>query len=288
MKTLIIDGNNLIHRTFWTAKTQSKRSNIDDTAEISNFHIYFTLNAVLSYVTKYNPDKVYFAWDEKTLNTVNPRKLKYTNYKENRSKDSTPHQNNNKIKEFLACLGIQSIFPRSLEADDVIAYICNEEEGKKIIISVDKDFLQLINKNVFIYDPIKKQEYNYDNFYEKTGYESVDIWLKAKCLRGDKSDNVEGILSEAKIKKYFTSELTLTLDQQRQYDLNYELFKLGDFSLYIEEVESYRQQLSTPLTPNWTKFTTMCVDHKLNAILNKKETWYSLFFIKNKLQYLFK
>jgi hypothetical protein len=107
-------------------------------------------------------------------------------------------------------------------------------------------------------------------------------------LRGDKSDNVEGILSETKIKKYFTEELTLTLDQQRQCDLNYELFKLGDFTLYIEEVESYRQQLSTPLIPNWTKFTAMCVEHKLNAILNKKETWYSLFFIKNKLQYLFK
>ena len=50
MKTLIIDGNNLVHRTFWTAKTQSKRTGVDDPVQIANFHIYFTLNAIYSYI----------------------------------------------------------------------------------------------------------------------------------------------------------------------------------------------------------------------------------------------
>lgn len=218
---------------------------------------------------------------------VNPRKEKYSNYKENRSTDNTPHLNNNKIKEFLSHLGILSIFPKSLEADDIIAYICKEEAGTKAIISVDKDLLQLINKDVVVYDPIKKQEYNIDNFYEKTGYETVEMWLQAKCLRGDKSDNVEGILSETKTKKFFNNEIKLTSEQQIQYKLNYELFKLGDFSTLEEETAYYSEQLSKKTMPNWNKFLDLCKEHSFNNILNKKETWYTHFFIKNKLQLLF-
>lgn len=284
MKTLIIDGNNLIHRTFWTAKNQANRTGSDD---ISNFHIYFTLNSVLSYTTKYNPDRVIFTWDEKASNDVNPRKLKYKGYKDNRSADTSPHQNNNRIKMFLKSLGILSIFPKSLEADDIIAYITKNEPGNKVVISVDKDLLQLIDETVIVYDPIRKVEYNHTNFYEKTGYKDVETWLKAKCLRGDKSDNVESILSEVKTKKYFDNELELTAEQQDQYNLNYEIFKLGDFSSLEEERNFYIEQLATKLTPNWSEFINLCTEHELNNIIKKKETWYTLFFIKNKLQLLF-
>ena len=89
MKTLIIDGNNLVHRTWWTAKNQAKRN---EDVNLSNLHIYFTLNAIYSYVNKYKPDKTITVWDEKLDYQVNTRKTEFADYKGNRIKDNTPHE----------------------------------------------------------------------------------------------------------------------------------------------------------------------------------------------------
>ena len=98
MKTLIIDGNNLIHRTYHTAKIQSKKTKNHTDYQVSNFHIYFTLNAVSSYVKQFVPDNTIFVWDEKKDYKPNIRKSILKEYKGNRTKDSTPHQNNEVIK----------------------------------------------------------------------------------------------------------------------------------------------------------------------------------------------
>lgn len=289
MKTLIIDGNNLIWRTYWTAKTQSKRTNIDSPDQINNFHIYFTLNAVFSYVTKFNPDRTIFVWDEKLDYQINERKVEFENYKGNRSSDSTPHQNNQTIKHILRHLGIPSIFPRELEADDIISYICNKFTGQKVIISVDKDFLQLINNDIILYDPIRKKEYTTKNFEEETGWSSVDDWMTAKCCMGDKSDNVPGIekFGKSKIKKWIDGEIYLNEDQMAIYDRNFRLFNLGKVMTMREECEYYQQQLDTAVESNWHAFIDECEARDFNFILKKKESWYSLFFLRNKLQSIF-
>ena len=160
MKTLIIDGNNLIHRTYYTAKNQSKKTETHSQEKVNNFHIYFTLNAVSSYVKLFVPDNTIFVWDEKPIYKKNIRKDVLESYKGNRSKDSSPHQNNEVIKSILRSMGINSIFPCQLEADDVVAYICREKEGEKIIVSVDRDFLQLVSKECTLYDPIRKKYFD--------------------------------------------------------------------------------------------------------------------------------
>ena len=61
MKTLILDCNNLLYRTFWISKNKglvnSKSQNIGSV-------LYF-LNCVRSYVKTYQPDRVFAAWDKK-------------------------------------------------------------------------------------------------------------------------------------------------------------------------------------------------------------------------------
>ena len=206
MKTLIIDGNNLIHRTFWTAKNQSKR--IGDPDVIANLHIYFTLNAIYSYANKYKPTKTIVVWDEKLDYQPNIRKEQLDGYKGTRTKDSTPHHQNEQIKEMLSCLGIPSIFPREREADDIVAYICKTFEGEKVIVSVDRDFLQLVDDKTLLYDAIRKREFTLDTFVEDTDY-TKNEWLRAKCLLGDKSDNVPGIprFGKAKVRKWLDGQL---------------------------------------------------------------------------------
>lgn len=289
MKTLIIDGNNLIHRTFWTAKNQSTKTNTDTPEQINNFHIYFTLNAIFSYVSKFTPESIILVWDEKLDYQVNERKTQFSEYKGNRSQDSTPHQNNSIIKTIAQYLGIPSIHPRQYEADDIVSYICRFTPGNKVIVSVDKDFIQLINNDTIFYDPIRKDEYNILNFEEKTGYKNTTDWLTAKCISGDKSDNVPGIykFGKSKISRFLNGEIKLTQEEEEIFQRNYGLFNLHTINLDHEEAQYYKEQLDTLVEADWNAFIGICKERNFNSILNKKESWHSLFFLKNKLKTLF-
>lgn len=289
MKTLIIDGNNLIHRTFWTAKSQSVKTKTDTPEQINNFHIFFTLNAIFTYVSKFLPDETIIVWDEKIDYQVNERKVHFAEYKGNRSQDSTPHQNNTEIKLIAKYLGIQSIHPRQYEADDIVSHICRFTPGKKVIVSVDKDFLQLINNDTVIYDPIKKCEFNIANFEEKTGFKGTNTWLTVKCLTGDKSDNVPGIykFGKAKIAKFLNKEITLTKEEEEIFNRNLTLFDLSAMDEAHEESVYYQTQLKEKVSPSWNSFLDICMQRNFNSVINKKESWYSLFFLKNKLKTIF-
>lgn len=282
MKTLIIDGNNLVHRCFWTAKNQVKR-NAD--ANLTNLHIYFTLNAIYSYVNKYKPDKTITVWDEKKDYQVNVRKTEFAGYKGNRTKDSTPHENNDAIKTMLSYLNVPSIFPRELEADDIVAYICKNITGHKVIVSVDQDFLQLVNDETILFDPIRKKEFTCNRFEELTGYTRED-WMTVKCLKGDKSDNVPGIpgFGKVRVQKYLDGNITLDEEQQQTFNTNLSLFSLDKIEEMVEESKYYQDQLDTPVVSNWNRFIEECKQYDFHRILNNQETWHTLFLLGNRLQ----
>lgn len=226
-------------------------------------------------------------WDEKLDYQVNTRKTEFEGYKGNRSKDSTPHENNNDIKRMLSYLGVPSIYPRELEADDIVAYICKTYDGGKIIASVDQDFLQLVGDGVMLFDPIRKKEFTYDKFEEMTGY-LHDNWLAAKCLRGDKSDNVPGIpgFGKAKVQKYLNGEVVLNEDQQQIFDMNFSLFSLDKIDEMEDEKQYYQDQLDQPINQDWQSFINECTERDFHRILNNSQTWHTLFILGNKLQSL--
>jgi 5'-3' exonuclease len=285
MKTLIIDGNNLIHRTYWIAKNRLTES----PEQINNFHIFLTLNAIFSYASAYVPNTIYAAWDEKPDYEANVRKAMLTEYKGNRSNDISPHQNNEIIKLLFNCLSIKSIFPRELEADDVIAYICNETPGHKKILSVDKDFLQLVNEDIVWFDPIRKEEINIHNFAAKTGYPNTKEWMIAKCLSGDKSDNVSGVpkFGKVTIQKYLNGSIELNEEQKEIFHRNQEIFSLSKYSTMEREMTYYADQLKGGIDPDWDKFMDICNERELFSITKNKTKWYNLFFLKSKLTSMF-
>jgi 5'-3' exonuclease len=182
-----------------------------------------------------------------------------------------------------------SIFPRQLEADDIVSFLCNELEGSKVIVSVDKDFLQLINSDVVLFNPIKKEEYTAANFVESTGMPDIKTWLDVKCLTGDKSDNVPGIekFGKVKIQKWLRGEVVLTDEEKAIFDRNRKLFSLDAYKDFSDEEEYYRNQLTAKNEPSWKQFLEECEKIELNYILNKKDSWHSAFFLQNKLQALF-
>ncbi len=284
MKTLIIDGNNLIHRTFHTAKAQSKKTKNHSDYQVSNFHIYFTLNAVSSYVKQFVPNNTVFVWDEKKEYKPNIRKSILKEYKGNRSKDYSPHANNEVIKSILHSMGINSIFPSELEADDIVAYICREHKGSKVIISVDRDFLQLVTSEVTLYDPIRKIFFEEKNFEECTGYKDVEEWYTAKCLTGDASDNVPGIprFGKASVKKYL-NDPSYMLDESQQaiFKRNADIFCLDKYESLPNEKKYYKEQLDVKVNACYKTFLNYCEEYSFKRILDKKEDWHNLFFMKS-------
>ena len=82
-----------------------------------------------------------------------------------------------------------------IEADDVIANIAKQvlgEEEECIIVSTDKDFLQLLDDRIKVYSPTKKKLYDRQMVFDEYGIWPQNLLL-FRTLDGDTSDNVPGV-----------------------------------------------------------------------------------------------
>ena len=124
-----------------------------------------------------------------------------------------------RIIQYLKTLPVKTVSLDKVEADDIIAYLSNvvpqKEEDKVFIVSSDKDFLQLINKNVIVYRPMEKEYYTEETVREKFNMSPTNFIIY-KTLMGDNSDKVAGVkgLGEKKLNKLFPElrEKDLSLD----------------------------------------------------------------------------
>ena len=124
-----------------------------------------------------------------------------------------------RLIQYLKHLPIKVISMAKVEADDVIAHLAQvidqEYKGRSIIVSSDKDFLQLVNDNIIVYRPIEKSFYTDAMIVEKIGLKAENFILY-KVLMGDASDKVAGVkgLGPKKLFKLFPELQTqhLTLD----------------------------------------------------------------------------
>jgi DNA polymerase-1 len=100
-----------------------------------------------------------------------------------------------RLLEYLNELPIaQFMFPE-VEADDVVAYAARSRCFKgwqKIIVSSDKDFLQLCDEETVLFRPIQKKVHNLNNVVVDYGIHPVNFAL-ARAIAGDKSDNLKGV-----------------------------------------------------------------------------------------------
>ena len=101
-----------------------------------------------------------------------------------------------RLIQYLRCLPLTVVTADHVEADDLIAYIVTDiatQHGSEVLlISDDKDYLQLINDKVNIYRPVEKRLYKEDTVKERFGVPSLNYHLY-KVFIGDSSDNIPGI-----------------------------------------------------------------------------------------------
>ena len=100
-----------------------------------------------------------------------------------------------RVMEYLNQTPIIQFIEPLVEADDVIAYISQMEKFKKwqkVIISSDKDFIQLLNDTTILYRPTQDQVLNRNKVIEEYNIHPTNFAL-ARAMAGDPSDNLKGV-----------------------------------------------------------------------------------------------
>ena len=193
MKLLILDGNSVINRAYFGVRPLTTRDGLYTHA------IYGFLNILERMEKEEQPEAIAVAFD---LHGPTFRHLKYEGYKANRhGMPEELAQQMPIMKDVLRAMNIPIYECQGWEADDVIgtaAKICSEQGWECVIVTGDRDSLQLIDENVHVKLVISKPGqttatlYTEDGFREEYGFEPKKL-IDLKALMGDSSDNIPGV-----------------------------------------------------------------------------------------------
>jgi len=120
----------------------------------------------------------------------------YEDYKGNRSEppdDLIPQFSI--IRDATKAIGLPVVEMEGFEADDLIATystIAKNIKKKVIIISSDKDLMQLVDNDIILFDPMKQFWINQEQVFQKFGV-YPDRVIDVQSLAGDSSDNIPGV-----------------------------------------------------------------------------------------------
>ena len=193
MKLLILDGNSVINRAYFGVKPLTNREGLYTHA------IYGFLNILERMEKEEQPEAVCVAFD---LHGPTFRHLRYDGYKANRhGMPEELAQQMPVMKDVLRAMNIPIYQCQGWEADDVIGTvgkICSQADWECVIVTGDRDSLQLINENVHVKLVIAKPGqttatlYTPQVFREEYGFEPKTL-IDLKALMGDPSDNIPGV-----------------------------------------------------------------------------------------------
>lgn len=162
------------------------------------------LYALLDLIEKYSPAKIMIVWEG---GGSTRRRQLYSEYKQKRKPErlnrfyedipDTMENRNHQISalvEIMKSLPILQLYVADCEADDVIGYLCKNSlrKNRKLLISSDKDFYQLLDDKTIIYSPTWKKFVTQKEVKEKFGILPSNFCL-AKSICGDTSDNIGGV-----------------------------------------------------------------------------------------------
>ena len=192
-KVVLVDGNNLLFRSYYATAYQGNF--MKNSKGFPTNALYGFVNMINKIIKEENPEYMLVAFDKgKTF-----RHEKYSDYKAGRIK--MPDELSLQFpvaKKLIEDLGIKYFEIYNYEADDIIGTLSNmidkEDDYEGLIISSDKDLLQLISDKVKVKllktkDYIMMDKEEFYNQYKLTPDKMIDI----KGLWGDTSDNIPGV-----------------------------------------------------------------------------------------------
>lgn len=187
-KLILIDGNSLINRAFYALPILNNVKGEPVNA------VYGFANMLIKAINDYKPNYIAVAFD---LHAPTFRHKMYAEYKAGRRK--MPDELASQLpvlKDMLRLMNIKILEKETFEADDIIGTMSRRFPVKSIILTGDRDSLQLINDNVDVY--LTKRglseilAVNDENIFENFGFNASQV-VDFKSLAGDSSDNIPGV-----------------------------------------------------------------------------------------------
>jgi len=245
-RVLIFDALNAYLRAYIVDPSIS--TNGDPIGGIKGF-----IKILQRHVRETKPDQIIVVWDGP--NGSRKRKTIDKNYKEGRkpirlnrafhnlTDDEELHNKmwqQSRLIEYFNNMPIMQFMLPEIEADDVIAYITQMPRYKgwqKIIISNDKDFMQVCDDETILWRPTQNEILNKDRIIEKTGVHPTNMAL-ARAIVGDTSDNLPGVrgagfATVGKRLNFLSDSKSYTIDEVIEY-CNKSSSKLKFFSNIVE------------------------------------------------------
>lgn len=187
-KLVLIDGNAILHRAFHALPPLTNRKGEPINA------IYGLVSMLLKVIQDLKPTHIAVCFDEKEKTF---RHIEFPNYQAQRP---PTHEDLSsqfiKARDFLKAADIPVYSMPGYEADDVIGTIADKSKEDVVIVTGDRDQLQLINDKIKLYMPIAGLT-NAKLFGEIETIERMGIAPKLiddyKALVGDPSDNYPGV-----------------------------------------------------------------------------------------------
>lgn len=197
---LIVDAMNTFLRCFMAIPTM----NTDGlhTGGISGF-----LKSVGYAIKAYQPDRCIIVFDG-AGGSYKRRKI-YSEYKAHKrtkirlnrvyednltDEDISMQKQLQRLVVYLKSLPVNMLALDNVEADDTIAHLALDtfKDWNSIIMSADKDFLQIVNDHIQVWSPTKKRLYGPQEVLNEYGVSSNNfVYFRTLC--GDDSDNIPGV-----------------------------------------------------------------------------------------------
>ena len=191
MRLVIIDGNSLLFRAYFAMRPMMTKEGV------YTHGVYAFINMLNKILGDYTPDYIAVCFDMKAKTF---RHKQYEEYKAGRQQ--TPLELLSQIPlmhDVLDAMNISVFEKETYEADDLIGTITAEASRRgieSIIITGDKDELQLIDKNTKVVIN-KKGMTEFDVYDEAAMIDRYSLtpkqFIDLKGLMGDKSDNIPGV-----------------------------------------------------------------------------------------------
>lgn len=195
MTVMLIDGNSL-----GFAAQSAAPLTVNGMEVQAVYHSLKTLRGLLFNYAQYGR-KIYWLWDSRA-------QWRYDIHPEYKGKrDANIVQVDAKIaythvkpylENALTHLGVTQLWSDGFEADDLAGCLSRQLSArsvKTLLVTGDQDWLQLVNEHVSWMDARDRSARFCDHkrFKEYTGFGNAHQFVQAKALRGDVSDNIQGV-----------------------------------------------------------------------------------------------
>jgi 5'-3' exonuclease len=189
MRTVVIDGNNIFLRSCRAAQSAPKA--MADAAGTSTGGVVIFANLLSRYIAELSPGRLVVVWDS---GSSSYRRQIFPEYKAHRAPNVSDGPAFSLAKEFLALVGVHQLWFPEVEADDVISHLARHSTSSEVVIvSGDKDFLQLLSGKVKAYIPGADDPMWGPSRFNGTYGIPPERFALALAIAGDSVDGIPGV-----------------------------------------------------------------------------------------------